>query len=235
MAGLLLSIHTLHRQMSEGDILALGKFPLGQFIVLSFLACGAINACVFLSAIPQAPKAFHSVASLGVLMTIALAAGTLFLVIPCSIMFLLFAKLRALGLRLLLLSAIYLATGTALGSAADTIQTASFHDLAARSMPLVEAVRAYEKAEGHPPRALDDLVPSYLDSVPSTGLAAYPEYEIHMGNESSMWKGNPWVLCVPVSSGMLNWDLFLYFPNQNYPPDESSAFERMGNWAYFHE
>ena len=216
--------------MSDGDIPPFDQIPLGRFVLLSFLACGAFNACVFLSAIPQAPKAFHSGADMGVLMTIALATGTLFLVIPCSIVFLLFAKLRALGLRLLLLSAIYLATGTALGSAADSIRTTGFHSLAERSMPLVEAVKAFEKAEGHPPKALDDLVPTYMDSVPSTGLATYPNYEIHMGEESSMWKGNPWVLCVPVSSGTLNWDLFLYFPNQNYPPDE-----RMGDWAYYHE
>lgn len=221
--------------MSEGDILALGQYPLGQFIVLSFLACGAFNASVFLSAIPQAPKAFYSVASIGVLMTIALAIGTLFLVIPCSIVFLIFSKSRALGLRLLLLSGIYLATGTALGSAADAIRNASFHDLAERSMPLVEAIKAFEKAEGQPPKKLDDLVPTYLDTVPSTGLAAYPHYEIHMGKESSMWTGNPWVLCVPVSRGTLNWDLFLYFPNQDYPSGKYSAFERFGGWAYLHE
>ncbi len=221
--------------MSDGDIPPFDQIPLGRFIVLSFLACGAINACVFLSAIPQAPKAFHCGADMGVLMTIALATGTVFLVTPCSIVFLLFAKLRALGLRLLLLSVIYLATGAALGSAEDAIRNASFNSLAERSMPLVEAVKAFEKAEGHPPKTLDDLVPTYLDSVPSTGLAAYRHYEIHMGEESSMWKDNPWVLCVPVSSGTLNWDLFLYFPNQNYPPDERSAFERMGDWAYYHE
>lgn len=235
MAGLLLSIRTLHRQMSEGGIIALGRFPLGQFIVLSFLTCGAFNACVFLSAIPQVPKAFHSFDFIGVLMTIALAAGTLVLVIPSSILFLVFTKLRALGLRLLVLGVIYLATGTALGSAADAIRNASFHDLAERSMPLVEAIKAFEKAEGQPPKKMDDLVPTYLDTVPSTGLAAYPHYEIHMGKESSMWTGNPWVLCVPVSRGTLNWDLFLYFPNQNYPPEESRAFERFGSWAYFHE
>jgi len=221
--------------MSDGDIPPFDQIPLGRFVLLSFLACGAINACVFLSAIPQAPKAFHSGADMGVLMTIALATGTLFLVTPCSIVFLLFAKLRALGLRLLLLSVIYLATGTALGSAADTIRNASFHDLAERSMPLVEAVKAFEKAEGHPPKALDDLVPTYLDAVPSTGLAAYPYYEIHMGEESSMWKGNPWVLCIPVSRGTLNWDLFLYFPDQNYPSGKYSAFERFGDWGYLHE
>lgn len=221
--------------MSEGDILALGHYPLGQFIVLSFLACSAFNACVFLSAIPQVPKALHSFDFIGVLMTMALVAGTIFLVIPCSIVFLIFSKLRTFGLRLLLLSVIYLATGTALGSAADSIRNASFHDLAERSMPLVEAVKAFEKAKGHPPKTLDELVPTYLDSVPSTGLAADPHYEIHMGEESSMWKGNPWVLCVPVSRGTLNWDLFLYFPNQNYPPDERSAFERMGDWGYYHE
>lgn len=234
VAGLLLSIRTLHRKMSDWDIPPFDQIPLGRFIVLSFLACGAFNAFVCLSVIPQAPEAFHSFDFMGVLMTIPLATGTLFLVIPCSIVFLLFAKLRALGLRLLLLGVIYLATGTALGSAEDAIRNASFYDLAERSMPLVEAIMAFEKAEGHPPKSLEELVPKYLDSVPSTGLAAYPHYEIHMGEESSMWKDNPWVLCVPVGRG-LNFDLFLYFPNQNYHTGEHSPFERFGDWGYLHE
>ena len=234
VAGLLLSIRTLHRKMSDRDIPPFDQIPLGRFIVLSFLACGAFNAFVFLSVIPQAPEALHGFHFLCLLLSFALCAGTLFLVAPCSIIFLLFPPLRKLGIRLLLLGVIYFATLAPLGSAADRIQTASFHDLAERSMPLVNVVRAYETAEGHPPKSLEELVPKYLDSVPSTGLAAYPNYEIHMGEESSMWKGNPWVLCVPVGRG-LNFDLFLYFPNQNYPPDERSAFERMGDWAYYHE
>lgn len=234
LAGLLFSLRRLDRSLHEGDLLALGKFPLGQFVLLSFLICGAFNVCVFLSVIPQAPEALHRFSFIGVLMMIALASGTFFLILPGSIVFLLFSKSRALGMRLLLLSVIYLATGTALGKAADTIRTTSFHGLAARSMSLVEAVKAFEKAEGHPPKALDDLVPKYLDSVPSTGLAAYPHYEIHMGNESSMWEDNPWVLCVPVGRG-LNFDLFLYFPNQNYPSGEYSPFERFGDWGYLHE
>jgi len=208
--------------------------PLGRFVLISFLACGALNALVFLSVIPQAPEALHGFHVLSLLLSFALCAGTLFLVAPCSIIFLLFPPLRKLGIRLLLLGIIYFATLAPLGSAADRIQTASFHDLAERSMPLVEAVKAFEKAEGHPPKSLDQLVPKYLDSVPSTGLAAYPKYEIHMGNESSMWRGNPWVLCVPVGRG-LNFDLFLYFPNQNYPSGEYSSFERFGDWGYLHE
>lgn len=233
-AGLLRSLRILHLRTSEGDILALGQFPLGQFILLSFLVCGGFNSCVFLSAIPHAPEALYSKSTIGMLIMIVIAAGSLYLVVPCSILFLIFSKLRALGLRLLLLSVIYLATGTALGKAAETIRTTSFHSLAERSMPLVEAIKAFEKAEGHPPNTLEVLVPEYLDSVPPTGFPAFPAYEIHMGNESSMWKGNPWVLCVPVGR-MLGFDLFLYFPNQNYPSGDRSAFERFGTWAYFHE
>ncbi len=212
--------------MSDGDIPPFDQIPFGRFVVLSFLACGAFNAFVFLSVIPQAPEALHRFHFLCLLLSFALCAGTLFLVAPCSIIFLLFPPLRKLGIRLLLLGVIYFATLAPLGSAADRIQTASFHDLAERSMPLVKAVRAYEAAEGHPPKSLEELVPKYLDAVPSTGLAAYPAYEIHMGNESSMWKGNPWVLCVPVGRG-LNFDLFLYFPNQNYPSGERSPLRAL--------
>jgi hypothetical protein len=49
----------------------------------------------------------------------------------------------------------------------------------------------------------------------------------------AQYYGNSWILRADVSSAFLNWDEFLYFPQQNYPAQGS--FERVGKWAYFHE
>lgn len=193
------------------DFSPFDQIPIGRFLLLSLLACGVPNSCVLVSEIPQFTETFRNLASFGILVTFLLALGALFFVSPCSLLLLIFPGTRGLGIRLLLLCIAYVLTLTLMAGAGSTIRKASFRALAERSMPLVEAVKAFEKAEGHPPMKLDDLVPSYLDAVPSTGLAAYPHYEIHMGEESSMWKGNPWVLCVPVSRSVLNWDLFLWF------------------------
>ena len=48
--------------------------------------------------------------------------------------------------------------------------------------------------------------------------------------------GNPWVLYASVPSGVINFDEFLFLPNQNYPErDYGGRFQRLGRWAYYHE
>jgi hypothetical protein len=48
--------------------------------------------------------------------------------------------------------------------------------------------------------------------------------------------GNDWVLMAMVSTGLLNLDQFIYYPNQRYPEyGHGGSIERMGRWAYVHE
>ena len=112
-----------------------------------------------------------------------------------------------------------------------------FHRLAERSVPLVQAIRGFENEKGHPPNSLKDLIPEYLHSIPDTGMGAYPNYKYIVGEESrKCWDNNPWVLYIDTSSGGLNWDMFMYFPNQNYPKrGYGGALEQIGYWAYVHE
>lgn len=45
-----------------------------------------------------------------------------------------------------------------------------------------------------------------------------------------------WELRIPCSSGVLNWDIFLYRPNESYPDYIYGGYvERIGKWAYVHE
>ena len=113
----------------------------------------------------------------------------------------------------------------------------AFHSLAERSKPLVEAIFAYEKQQGEPPNELNDLVPDFLSSVPSTGMGGYPQYDYFVGAAAAEeYFDNPWVLEVFTPGPGINFDRFLYFPNQNYPETGySGSLERIGEWAYVHE
>jgi hypothetical protein len=52
-----------------------------------------------------------------------------------------------------------------------------FRQAALRAGPLIDAITAYVSAVGHPPAALTDLVPGYLDELPATGLPDCTRFE----------------------------------------------------------
>lgn len=108
---------------------------------------------------------------------------------------------------------------------------------AQRNNPIISAIYEFEKENQGPPKSLDDLVPKYLDEIPTTGMAAYPEYEYHTGQEArDQYQDNPWALSVFTPSGGINFDMMLYLPRQNYPErGYGGSLERIGDWAYVHE
>lgn len=52
-----------------------------------------------------------------------------------------------------------------------------FHEATVRAEPLVLAIAAYTSAVGHPPAALADIVPGYLENMPATGLEECSRFE----------------------------------------------------------
>ena len=49
-------------------------------------------------------------------------------------------------------------------------------------------------------------------------------------------RSSPWELRVDCPIGFLNWDVFFYWPTQNYPDGiYGGAIERIADWAYVHE
>lgn len=110
------------------------------------------------------------------------------------------------------------------------LRTLGFYAAAKRAAPLVSAIHTYASERGKPPSALESLVPEYLAELPS-GL---PPLRILTGEPADRYcRGNPWVLSSDVSTGSLNWDEFIYAPLENY--ETCGRFERIGNWAYYHE
>ena len=107
--------------------------------------------------------------------------------------------------------------------------------MARRSQPLIEAIDRFEREHGEPPASLEALVPAYLSSVPGTGMAAYPAYRYRVGQRAERFGDNAWALEVFTPSGILNFDSFVYYPNQNYQNSCMGWVERVGDWAYLHE
>ena len=149
----------------------------------------------------------------------------------------LFDKGRWLHLFRLVLTLVFIASclcGLSLGS---QIRTAGMKRFTQRSQTLIHAINKYEGERSSPPKSLNDLVPTYLPVIPSTGMMAYSEYKYYSGDEAAkQFGGNPWALTVFTPSGFLNFDQMVYLPNQNYPVDGyGGRLQRIGDWAYVHE
>jgi len=130
----------------------------------------------------------------------------------------------------------YMAVFLVCAGISGRIRMRAFERLAERSAPLVQAIRKYESDHKYPPDKLADLVPDYLPEIPRTGMGAYPEYEYHVGSDIWVCTRNKWILKVFTPSGLINFDMFVFFPDGNYPEyGFGGYFERVGDWAYCHE
>ena len=116
---------------------------------------------------------------------------------------------------------------------ANDVRMYGFHLAAKRAEPLIMAIEKHVANKGTPPTTLEQLVPTYIAAIPS-GL---PPLEIQSGPDTrKRYHGNDWVLSASVPWGFLNFDLFLYFPNQRYPESAyGGSLERIDKWAYVHE
>lgn len=98
-----------------------------------------------------------------------------------------------------------------------------------RAMPLVHAVERYIEANGRLPTWIEGLVPNWLDRLPE----GVPPLKLVAGDHQS---GNPWMLVADVPTGFLNFDQFVYMPDQSYDGRAWGGwFQRLGRWGYLHE
>ncbi len=116
---------------------------------------------------------------------------------------------------------------------ANGLRTFGFYLAARRAAPLISAIENYIRDTGTPPETLPQLVPRYLPSLP----ARLPALELVTGQEArERYEGNDWVLSSDVPTGLINWDQFMYFPNQRYPETGYGGWiQRIERWAYVHE
>jgi hypothetical protein len=65
-----------------------------------------------------------------------------------------------------------------------------------RGRPLIQAIQAFEKANGYPPESLDVLTPRYISAIPTTGLDSFPTFHYRVRSRSP----NDWRINVQLES-----------------------------------
>ncbi len=113
-----------------------------------------------------------------------------------------------------------------IGSGVST-RTSAFEELTVRMQPVVRAIEQCQEETGTVPGTLGDLVPEYLPELPPNIPAFY------LMDDRNHYQGNEWTLEALVSTGMLNFDTFVYLPAQNY--SAFARYEQVGDWGYFYE
>jgi hypothetical protein len=142
--------------------------------------------------------------------------------------------LRKGGLAPLSVALPFLFAGGAIVGAypADWLRTAIFTRWQTRGLELAQAVAAFEGDHQRPPESLEELVPTYIASVPSTALGAYPEY-LYLTKPGRLENlhGNPWALLVVVP-WLLNDELLVYLPKRNYEDlNIQGSVDVLDTWA----
>jgi hypothetical protein len=199
-------------------------------VVLVWLAVVLIDA-----ALVSPAWSSHSLASLHFLLLVGATLLTLVLAI-LGLVVALSRRSRPGVSRLHGAALLAVSVGAALGaeSMAVRIRMAGFARCAERLAPLVSAIRDHETRFGTPPARLEDLVPGYLNALPSTGLGAYSDVEYSVGSQPSELYGNRWMLSIPAFRA--SWDQLVFLPNGEYPAlGFGGSLERVADWAYVHE
>lgn len=156
------------------------------------------------------------------------------LVLPVAIGLLFWKKYRTIAVKVVCSGLICFVVGFGGLRLGRNIRHQGFANVAQRSQSVVSAIHRFEARFGRPPDNLEQLVPEFLTNVPDTGIAAYPKYE-YLTPADALYEGNRWILKVNAISGS-GWDVFLYFPLQNYPSaGYGGTIERIEDWAYVHE
>lgn len=148
------------------------------------------------------------------IIAIAITAGTILLF---------FSRHRQKGSKILITALVLAIFFVPAIIASYELRSFGFYITAKRAEPLVASVKKYQMEKGDIPSSFDVLIPTYIPKVPY----GMPPLEIHRGSN-----GKDWSLRASVGIGLLNWDEFIYRSDQDY---SDSSYERLGDWAYFHE
>lgn len=149
---------------------------------------------------------------------------------------LLFSRTRCTSMALMAGSGLFVALSIFSLKTADNIRQGGFERLAREAAPLVAAIHDHVKEHGSPPEDLREIQVIYpADHIIKGGVL--PKFSYIKGEQAmERYHGNSWVLMLKTPTGPLRWDVFLYYPQQNYPSlGHGGWLERIGEWAYVHE
>ena len=95
-----------------------------------------------------------------------------------------------------------------------------------RAAPIVEAVERFEQQNGRPPGHLRELVPEFLDELPSR----IPPLEIHVGGPPT----SRWILRAHVGGIVSWWDQLLYLADRDFDGYGGRVQPLGPGWGYLH-
>ena len=224
-----------HRSRRRSDDRGVPRSPM-RFVLVTALVATAINS-LFILAHCQAVSPDSSDMLLSSTMPLVFPLVIAVLAVVASLLALPFRARRKEAINLLAGATVYLAIGVLCVSIGWKVRMRGFERLVERSRPLISSVHRFEADNNRPPASLAELVPKYLAAVPTTGMGAYPDYEYVTGAKArENYHGNAWAVWVDTPSGGINWDIFLYYPEQNYPErGHGGSLDRVKDWAYVHE
>ena len=104
-----------------------------------------------------------------------------------------------------------------------------------RAEPLVLALERHHDDTGHYPASLEELVPGYLESVPSTGMLGHPRFTYERSRSTGEWQehhgGRNPAYHLRVQWGW--YDSLHYWPSEDYPAWLwGGDVEVINGWAY---
>lgn len=122
------------------------------------------------------------------------------------------------------------------------------------AVPLIQMIEEFHAVETVWPGRMASLE----KDIPSTGVCGYSLFSYeeteHMPKSEDLMErnsgGDPkriqqyrevqnsggYEVSVDMSSGILNWDVFIYWPSKNYPSEmRGGQAQRIGDWVYVHD
>lgn len=118
----------------------------------------------------------------------------------------------------------------------STRRTAAFARASVNGAPIIAALTDYHDDHGSYPNSLQALIPEYATTIPCTGLIGYPEFTYLNGYNDIVAGADTYELRINCSSGGINFDRFVYWPSEIYPPTiQGNWTEPIGTWVYVHE
>ena len=115
-----------------------------------------------------------------------------------------------------------------------SLRNLGLEHITVKAQPLIEAIETYHDETGEYPSDLPALVPKYINRVPSTGAVGYPDFRYDRAKADSSFE--TYEMRVQTPGGGINFDVFVYWPERNYPDRMyGGAVESINDWAYVHE
>jgi hypothetical protein len=116
--------------------------------------------------------------------------------------------------------------------ASHAIRYSAIQHLTEQSQFLIDAVKEYETRFGYPPSSVRSLVPYVLQETPTTGMAAYPQYELTRAKDESGEQG--WILSASCpSEGLLDFAELVFLSDGDYNRYVAgNPMKPINGWAY---